>query len=283
MRDTWLVDRSPTSASGAAPGRSRDSTGIVHHALRQAILRGDLAAGTWLSQVQIAKQYAVSRGPVREALRLLQREGLVEAEVNQRVRIAQFSVEDLEQLYAGRIVTEALGVSLSVPRFDDDDLTSLAADLDELDQLAGGDVEAWEVVHRRFHVTLVRHAGERLQRLIEQNIDHSERYRRVYITQSPRSWSVGATEHQEIVAACCVRDAALAASRLATHLSRTALTVFMLAAPEHDPAAIRAALMQVTTGTVTQSEQPQLASGGVRTRRRSTDDGEVVGNGGEKS
>ena len=46
---------------------------------------------------------------------MLQREGLVEAEVNQRTRIADFSVEDLEQLYAARIVTEALGVSLTVP------------------------------------------------------------------------------------------------------------------------------------------------------------------------
>src|SRR5579863_9620413 len=138
------MSRPASPTPGTASARPRDSTGIVHHALRQAILRGDLAAGTWLSQVQIAKQYAVSRGPVREALRLLQREGLVEAEVNQRVRIAQFSVEDLEQLYAGRIVTEALGVSLSVPRFSDADLDALTGFLAELDRLAGDDIEAWE-------------------------------------------------------------------------------------------------------------------------------------------
>ena len=277
------MSRQSPSTSETAPARTRDSTGAVHHALRQAILRGDLAAGTWLSQVQIAKQYAVSRGPVREALRLLQREGLVDAAVNQRARIAQFSVEDLEQLYAARIVTEALGVSLSAPRFSDEDLAHLTSDLDELDRLAGTDIEAWEAVHRRFHLALVGHAGERLQRMIEQNIDHAERYRRVYITQSPRAWSVGATEHHDIVNACLAHDAATAATRLATHLSRTALTVFMLAAPEHDPAAIRAALTQATARTASQPEQPQLASRGPRTRLRSPDSDGVPGSLGGKS
>jgi DNA-binding GntR family transcriptional regulator len=257
---------SPTPET--APARPRDSTGAVHRALREAILHGDLAAGTWLSQVQIAKQYSVSRGPVREALRLLQREGLVEAEVNQRARIARFSVEDLEQLYAARIVTEALGLSLSAPRFSDEDLAALGSDLEELDRLAGADIEAWEAVHRRFHLALVSHAGERLQRMIEQNVDHAERYRRVYITQSPRAWSVGATEHHDIVSACLARDAVTASTRLATHLSRTALTVFMLAAPEHDPAAIRAALTQATASNTSHPDQPQLASRDAESRTR---------------
>ena len=47
--------------------RARDGTAVVHHALREAILRGDIAAGTSLSQVKIAKDFGISRGPVREA------------------------------------------------------------------------------------------------------------------------------------------------------------------------------------------------------------------------
>ncbi len=227
------------------PG-ARDTTVVIHKALREAILRSEIPAGTWLSQVQIAKQFGVSRGPVREALRLLQREGLIEAEVNQRARVSQFSVEDLEQLYAARIVIEALALSVSVPRFTADDLSGLEQMLHELDQLAGVDVERWEMVHRRFHLALVAHAGDRLLHIIEQFIDHGERYRRVYITQGPRSWTIGATEHREIVQACLNSNATLASTLLARHLSRTALTVFMLVAPEHNPEAIRAALQQAT-------------------------------------
>lgn len=242
-----LTDTAETTlaADGTRQPTARDSTVVIHRALREAILRGELAAGKWLSQVQIAKQFGVSRGPVREALRLLEREGLIEAEVNHRARVAPFSIEDLEQLYAARIVTEGLSVSVSVPRLTDDDFDQLQHMLDEMDRLAGHDIDEWEVVHRRFHLALVAPAGDRIMRMIEQFIDHSERYRRVYIAQGPRAWSVGAAEHAEIVAACVQREASLAGALLARHLSRTVLTVFVTAAPDHDPTIVRAAVKQV--------------------------------------
>jgi DNA-binding GntR family transcriptional regulator len=234
-----------TPGDAPRPQATRDSTVVIHRALRAAILRDELSAGEWLSQVQIAKQFGVSRGPVREALRLLEREGLIEAQVNHRARVAPFSIEDLEQLYASRIVTEGLCVSVSVPKFTDGDLAQLQRALVEMDELAGVDVDEWEVVHRRFHLALIAPAGLRMTRMIEQFIDHSERYRRAYIASGPRSWSVGAAEHAEIVEACVARDQALAGALLARHLSRTALTVFMTAAPEHEPAIVRAAVRQV--------------------------------------
>ena len=235
---------------------ARDTTVVIHRALRQAILRSDIAAGTFLSQVQLAKQFGVSRGPVREALRLLQREGLIEAEVNQRAKVSQFSVEDLEQLYAARIVIEAIALRVSVLHFNAEDLSDLERVLDELDELAGVDVERWETVHRHFHLALVAHSGERMIHMIEQFIDHGERYRRVYITQGPRSWTIGATEHHEIVQACVDRDSALASTLLARHLARTALTVFMLVAPEHNPELVRTALEQATRQDPPQIPRP---------------------------
>src|SRR3954465_15963113 len=94
-----------------------DAPAVVHHALREAILRGEIAAGTSLSQVKIAKDCGTSRGPVREALRLLEREGVIEAGRTRGVRVAHFAVEDLEQLYATRVVVEAGAIPVSVPRF----------------------------------------------------------------------------------------------------------------------------------------------------------------------
>jgi DNA-binding GntR family transcriptional regulator len=250
------VSEPGSSEGGRARTRSRDSTLVIHRALRRAILHGELEAGTWLSQVQLARQFGVSRGPVREALRLLERENLVEAQVNQRARVAPFSIEDLEQLYAARIVTEALGLSVSVPRFSAAELAALAQRLGELERLAGGDVEQWEVVHRRFHLDLVAHAGRRLLQLIEQHLDHSERYRRVYIAHGPRAWSIGAAEHREIVAACAAREAPLAATLLARHLSRTVLTVLTLVAPDHEPAAVRVAVRQVASAVAAATGHP---------------------------
>jgi DNA-binding GntR family transcriptional regulator len=221
---------------------SRDNIAAIHDEVREAILRGDLRAGAVLSQLRLAEEFGVSRGPVREALRLLQREGLVEAELNRRVRIADFSVNDLEELYAMRVVNEGLAVRATVPRLTAQELQELHRALEEMDTVAGVDVHAWEEPHRRFHRGLVTHAGQRLMRLVEQLSDHAERYRRVYIAGDPRAWSVGAAEHREIYEAAERGDANGASEATVQHLARTALTVLANLAPEHDPSLIRGAM-----------------------------------------
>jgi DNA-binding GntR family transcriptional regulator len=222
--------------------RSRDNTAAIHRRLRERILRGELPAGSELSQVRLADEFGVSRGPLREALRLLEREGLVHAELNRRVRVAPFSPADLEELYALRISTEALAIRATVPHLTGEDLASVHADIEEMGSLVGVDMVRWEHAHRRFHHTLVAYSGARVVRLIEQLYDHAERYRLVYFAQGPRAWSQGDAEHREIVAACQEGDAAAAAAALARHLARTASSVLMQVAPEHEPSLVRTAV-----------------------------------------
>jgi len=221
---------------------ARDNTATIHRELRAAILQGRVLPGAELSQVKIAEDFGVSRGPVREALRLLEREGLVEAELNRRVRVTPLSPDDLEELYALRIVNEAFGIRTSVPHLTDEELASLHADLDELRALADTDLLRWELVHRRFHHSLIAYSGTRIVRLIDQLYDHAERYRMAYVAQGPRAWSQGDAEHREIVAACEARDPAEAAAALARHLARTASSVLMQVAPDHDPSVVRSAV-----------------------------------------
>jgi DNA-binding GntR family transcriptional regulator len=222
--------------------RSRDNTAAIHRRLREAILHGELAAGSELSQVKIADEFGVSRGPVREALRLLEREGLVDAELNRRVRVAPLTPTDLEELYALRISTEALGIRATVPHLTAEDIASLHADLESMRALVGKDMAGWEKVHRRFHHTLVAYSGDRIVRLIEQLSDHAERYRLVYFSQGPRIWSHGDAEHREIVAASEAGDPTEAAAALARHLARTASSVLMQVAPDHEPTLVRNAV-----------------------------------------
>jgi DNA-binding GntR family transcriptional regulator len=221
----------------------RDNANVLQQAIKAQIVKGALAPGSWLSQVQLAKEFGVSRGPVREALRLLEREGLVESEVNHRSRVAPFSTGDLEQLYAMRIVVEGLAVSYSATRFSETELTHLDECLHEMGE-AEAEIERWEDAHRRFHLGLIAPAGRRIVRQTGQAIDHSERYRRIYISQTR---SLGAGEHTEIFEACVNREGARAAALLARHLSRTALTTFMTAAPDHEPTLVRAAVRQAST------------------------------------
>jgi DNA-binding GntR family transcriptional regulator len=257
------ASRSDPSAASPSPrrGAGRDNIATIHDAIRDEILSGDLRAGTVLSQVRLADDFGVSRGPVREALRLLQREGLVEAELNRRVRVADFSVGDLEQLYAMRILNETLAVRATVPRLTRDELEAIRRSLAQMDAVAGIDIPAWEASHRRFHRGLVAAAGSRLLTLVEQLSDHADRYRRAYIASDVRAWSSGSADHHRIFDAAQQGDADGAGTAMAEHLARTALTVLGNTAPNHDPTLVRGALRSSLAG-----ESSARPNGSRRTR-----------------
>ncbi len=233
---------------GKASTTAELSTELVHEHLRDSILRGELDPRVPISQVQLAKRLGVSRTPLREALRMLQREGLIDSEPNRRVRVAALSVSDLEQLYAARLVVETLALRLSVALFTDRDLAELQSSLELMAGLANDrDIDGWEVVHRNYHDLLRRYAGDRLERIARELSDHSERYCRVYMAE-PRARTAAAQEHMAVMEACRVGDAVAASHQLARHLARTALTIIAQASPEHDPIPVREALRMVTGG-----------------------------------
>jgi DNA-binding GntR family transcriptional regulator len=248
----------PTRRDGKR--KTRDMTWTVYSSLRESILNGALPPGESLSQVQLASQLGVSRGPLREAVRMLQREGLVEAEVNRRGRVSSFSIEDLEQLYAMRIVHESLAIRINVPRFTKRDIDALRGCLRRMEAVAGHDLRQWQTIDREFHFTLLAHAGDRLLRTIRELYDHADRYRWLYIKGVPRALSIAADEHKAIFDACVNGDSALAAAQLARHLARTALTVLTHHAPEHDPTTVRAAIRLATGAEVAPSNAQPLSA-----------------------
>lgn len=244
--------------SAVRPAEDERGLDKVHGIVRRAIVNGDLQPGVIVSQVQLARELGVSRTPLREALRLLQREGLVEGEPNRRVRVAPISVEDLEELFTLRVVNEAVGIRLTVPTLTASDIAELRGLIEEMDRIAElRDRERWEIPHREFHRRLVRGFGARPARLIEELADHSERYRRAHLESGPRAWTVGPAEHSLIVDACAAGDAQEAAMLLVRHISRTALFVLTQMAPEHEPSKLRMALR-----TVTLSEESNSAPSG---------------------
>jgi DNA-binding GntR family transcriptional regulator len=236
--------------AGRIAGSSELSTELVHARLRDDILRGEFDPRVPISQVQLAARLGVSRTPLREALRMLQREGLIDSEPNRRVRVRALSVADLEQLYALRVMVEALAVRLSVPLMTPEDFQAMRGALSDMEALAKDrDLDAWERAHHTYHELLRAHAGERFARLAGDLSDHTERYRRVYMGE-PRAWRAAAEEHRAVADACGARDGSLASALLARHLARTALSLMAAISPEHDPVPIREALRMVTVESV---------------------------------
>jgi len=243
----------PEGENGVAPLYTR---------LRTMILDGVFLPGSTLSQVKLAESLGVSRIPLREALRMLQQEGLIEAEHNQRVRVPSFEPAVVDSLYASRMLLEALSICLTVPRIEQSDVQALKQTLAELDEAAAHrDLNAWEEPHRRFHRLLVLHAEDSMRQRIASYADQCEYYRRLYyrivsLQQPTRPAEVIAAEHRSIASACTQGNADLAAYLLTRHYARTALTVLGQMTPEFDPVAVRMAL-QIVGANAPLSEAPE--------------------------
>ena len=223
------------------------ATAQVHEYLRQLILDGTVPPGTVLSQVQLAQEIGVSRTPLREALRMLQEEGLVLAEYNHRVRVADIDIGEFEQFYASRIMLESLALALTLPHLQQDDFDKLAALLDQMHlDSARRDQTCWDAGNRQFHAILSSHTGGQMREIILRSIEAGERYRRIKFQKLAHAWDVAEVEHTAIFEACREGNRDAAVELLARHLARTALTVIALADPEYEPTAVRAALRLVT-------------------------------------
>ena len=233
----------------AASRRDGQNVAAVHDRLRDAILSGELPAGQAMSQNALAQSLGAGRTPVREALRMLQREGLVLSEPNRRVRITELSASDAEELYVMRIALEAVAVRITVPRFTDDDLALLEGLMAQMDfYMRRRDNDGLRAPHGEFHARLVAAAGPRVTTLLRQMFDHAERYRRAFGGIGPEGWDARQREHRAILDATGSGDADLAAERLVAHYAGTARRVFRAIDPAHDLSRLRTTIRAVAPG-----------------------------------
>jgi DNA-binding GntR family transcriptional regulator len=129
--------------------------------LRREILAGALVPGERLVEEQVTKRFGISRAPLREALRLLAQQGLVEHLPRRGVRVATLSAQDAEELFEVRDVLERFAISRALP-CRPADLRGAKAELAIMRRAATtGDLLELADAHRRFHVELVALAGHR--------------------------------------------------------------------------------------------------------------------------
>jgi DNA-binding GntR family transcriptional regulator len=207
----------------------RDGRAVAdaYEALRGAILSGRLEPGSHTTQVAIARELGLSRTPLREAIRMVEHDGLLELEPNQRVRIAPLSVDDVEELYAMRIALETLAICKTVQRFSSDDLVELAAlceaAADEAAAHIDGSrirIEHAQAAHDEFHGRFIAGAGARLGAAIAQLTDHAERYRIVNLL--PSSYADRDETRRAMLAAATDGDGNAVASVFGAHCVRRA-------------------------------------------------------------
>ncbi len=241
------MPRTPTLVPGLRKvdlPEARQAIPALHAYLRECVLDGTLTPGTKLSQVALADQLGVSRTPLREVLRMLQEEGLVEIEPNQRTRVAGLDPQELDDLYASRILLETLALSMTLGTFTAERQREARRMLTLMRRAAKtGDFGEWFASHADFHRLITAGAGATLQHQLTVFADRTIRYIRIYQLSEPASWqSAGDAEHAAILDALVERDSRAALSGLAHHLARTAERVLTDCAHDYTINAVTHAL-----------------------------------------
>jgi len=217
----------------------------AYSAIKALITSGEVPSGSPLSQLDLTRRLGISRTPVREALRRLQAEGLVVAEHNKRMRVTAVTPDDLDTIYATRVLIESMGVALSVPRMTSPDLDELQALSSAINWDYGdGDSDERDRQLLEFKLLAMKYAGSGVQSEVSLLFGRCERVRKIYQMVSPGSLVVGQEEHKALLNAFLEGDTDRAVFVASRHLGRTALAVIGYMAPDYEPRALRYALCQ---------------------------------------
>ncbi|MGW3870637.1 GntR family transcriptional regulator [Streptomyces sp. NPDC005055] len=203
--------------------RGSDSVRSQHIAgiLREEILAGHLTPGTWLRQDEIAARLGTSRIPVREALRILESDGLTESFPNRGSRVPMLSLDEVNTYYRMRERLEPLTLNESLPHLTDHHLAHLERIQDEIENQS--DVNRFLLLDRDFHMTT--YAGcpsDHLLAITERLWNSTQHYRRAFmVLADPDRATIVNAEHRLILDAVRRRDPEDGERYLTGHIRRT--------------------------------------------------------------
>jgi DNA-binding GntR family transcriptional regulator len=190
----------------------------IYAALRERILSNDIAPGTRLVMRDVANEYDASDIPVREALRMLERDGLVEATPYRGARVTTLTAKEVEETYFIRSHLESIATGLAAERITD-------AELAQLDVLMSGmqaavdahDGPRFSELNVEFHRTIVASCGNDMLRELTMDIwQRHSGFQRVF-RMVPDRPAKSQSEHEGIMAALRDRDAERAAKLALLH------------------------------------------------------------------
>jgi DNA-binding GntR family transcriptional regulator len=229
----------PEPSPPGAPAFTTKSD-LAYTRVRDLILSGDLAPGAVLPQAALAQSIGISTTPLREALRRLKQEGLVELDAHRDARVRPLDAAEARDLLELRRSLDPLAASLAAQRRTEADLADLRAALEGLESLSSRPSAAQLESHHRFHAAIHR-ASHNL--LLAQTLDglrvKSDRYRRHGLEpgRTDEERDARATEHRLLFEAMRDSDPDAAAERMRRHVETSlgARSLDRLADPEPGP------------------------------------------------
>ena len=194
----------------------------VYEELQAAIISGEQAPGTPLRHQELSDAYGVSLIPIREAIRKLEMERLVESIPNRGARVAPISIEDLQDAYATRMAIEGEALRKAVDNIGPAQLAQMRSWRDEMVANVRRRDTAFYELHRRLHFAMYELSGsDWLVHTIEILWRHTERYRHLAARMKPFV-EVGDDLHGHVLDAVERGDTEAAVAALHRDLLRTA-------------------------------------------------------------
>ncbi len=212
------------ATEGGLPTNRQTAYEYVLNVLRRAILNGELKSGSRLVQADLAAVLDVSTTPVREALRDLATEGLVQFDAHRGAIVSELSADEVHQIYEIRMVLEPLAMRQAVPNITDALLTRLR-ELHE-SMLAEPHAVDWVDRNRVFHMAVYEAStSPRLASIIRNLQDASVMYIGASLQGQPQLRDEANHDHAAILEALTNRDVEAAVTALQAHL-RTSIDAY---------------------------------------------------------
>ena len=201
---------------------SRPIREIAYEVLKKAIITGEIPAGERIVETDYADRLHISRTPLREALRKLERDGLVEYVMRRGVIVHAFTTEDVEQIYTIRNCLEMLTLPDIIEKATPEDIAHLRELLAKMDELnAKNDVEALSPVAREFHTAITAISGKnRILRVIESQDEYIRRFSAMAIKQEDRRNEAN-EEHHRLVDLIEQKDLPAFEALMKQHIERS--------------------------------------------------------------
>jgi len=197
---------------------------VAYSEVRRRILMGDLAAGTRVPQYELAEDLSMSITPVREALRRLASEGLVELDAHRDVRVAGLSAEEGRELFEVRLALEPAATALAAERRTEEDLERMREAAAALRPVTREEGEEAILAHSAFHRAVYRAShNAALVRLLDDLWAKSDRYRRrgLELPSGDEPRTVDHRQHGELLDLVVAGDVEGAAALARAHIEES--------------------------------------------------------------
>lgn len=190
----------------------------VYRILLQNIITGQLTPGTRLVEKDLADEFGVSNTPIREALKKLKREGLVEAKSHQGSYVTEVSLEEAKEIYEFREVIEGLASKRATERANNNQIAELKQIIERMKQsLRNDNLEAYSGLNEEFHNMVAKISGKRSSRYIRDLRNQSKVLMQYPAVLRPET---SFKEHKEIMAAIEKRDPEQAELLVRKHIKK---------------------------------------------------------------